>query len=253
MDQTKQEIRKCFNKGRKFYNKYNIVQQFSVTELINMLDRTLIKKPGFVLDLGCGNGAVLEEIKKAFSNNTYIGLDIADCSLDEIKSTIIKICADIEQLPIASNSIDVIFSNMSFQWLTDYNTSFNSIYRTLTKEGLLVFSMPIEGSFSKLKNVSSLCFNQFHSDVFIKSLLQNADFNIIKSEMKTYTIFFRDTIESLKSITKLGAGAILNENISKISLRQSIREIDRSFEGQTIPLDYKLLFIVAQKIKRDKC
>ncbi|MGH8732623.1 MAG: methyltransferase domain-containing protein, partial [Burkholderiales bacterium] len=50
------------------------------------------------------------------------------------------VCADLEKLPLADGSIDLVWSNMALHWLSDPLPAFREFARVLAPEGLLMFS-----------------------------------------------------------------------------------------------------------------
>lgn len=51
-----------------------------------------------------------------------------------------SVCADLERLPLADASVDLVWSNMALHWLSDPLPAFKEFRRVLTVNGLLMFS-----------------------------------------------------------------------------------------------------------------
>jgi malonyl-CoA O-methyltransferase len=51
-----------------------------------------------------------------------------------------QVCADVESLPLASNSVAMVWSNLALQWCNDLPATFVELHRVLEVEGLLMFS-----------------------------------------------------------------------------------------------------------------
>ena len=52
----------------------------------------------------------------------------------------LRLCADLEQLPLADASIDFVWCNMALHWLPDAQRAFAEFARVLSPDGLLMFS-----------------------------------------------------------------------------------------------------------------
>jgi malonyl-CoA O-methyltransferase len=52
----------------------------------------------------------------------------------------LRVCGDLERLPIADGSIDFAWCNMALHWMTDPQRAFGELARALAPEGLLMFS-----------------------------------------------------------------------------------------------------------------
>ena len=50
------------------------------------------------------------------------------------------LCADLEQLPLADDSVDLIYSNAAIQWSNDLDHTFEEFLRVLKPGGLLMFT-----------------------------------------------------------------------------------------------------------------
>ncbi|MBP9792309.1 MAG: methyltransferase domain-containing protein [Rickettsiales bacterium] len=247
MDTKKQNIRQSFNKGSAVYNQYNIVQQQAAEYLVSLSDINLLKFRDVLLDLGCGNGSISEKILSIYEPKNYIGIDIADQSLEQISGNIVKICADIDNLPIISGSSNIIFSNMALQWLNNYDKVLSDMYDLLGKDGVLIFSIPVDGSFYSINNIYAGLFNKLPDEDLIKYFLKEKNFNILKSETKIYTTQFNSCFDALQSIKSLGAGVNLRNNNGVVLSRRALRIVDEYFQGKKIPLDYKIFYVIAQK------
>ena len=51
-----------------------------------------------------------------------------------------QLCADVEALPLAASSVEMVWSNLAVQWCNDLPTAFAEMHRVLKTEGLLMFS-----------------------------------------------------------------------------------------------------------------
>lgn len=116
----------------KFYNSiYN-----NIANIINKLNINQINN----LDLGCGEGLhskyIQEQIKK---ENTILGLDYSkdaiNMATDYLKTGNIYFVADINNIPLSNNSIDIILD-----FLSPYNTL--EVNRVLKDNGYIIKIVP---------------------------------------------------------------------------------------------------------------
>ena len=249
MDDTKHKIRQAFNKASNCYNQYNAVQNKAAEHLRSIFEEYKLKNYNVVLDLGCGNGKALEIFLKDIRYDTCIGIDFAEKSLLQIQdNTTYPICADIEQIPIKSETVSMVFSNMSLQWLTNTDQFFAEMHRVLSCRGWGFFSIPIKGSFHIINEYCPGMFNQLFSKKTIKNILKEQGFHILKSEIKNYTLQFLDIIQALKSIRNIGAGVRV-DNTHTILTKKIVKNINRNFNNRCVPLNYKILFLIIIKGK----
>lgn len=94
-----------------------------------------------VLDVGCGTGSRLEEIKK-YGN--VIGIDISKEALGYAQSKVSQnlICGDAQLLPIKAESLDVILLLDVLEHLEHDDIAVKEAYRVLRQDGFLIVTVP---------------------------------------------------------------------------------------------------------------
>jgi malonyl-CoA O-methyltransferase len=110
--------------------------------------------PHRILDLGCGSAETREPLLGHYPRADWIGLDVSERMLRAAPSTRIhvranrwlrgaltqRVAGDAGQLPIADNSIDLVFSNLMLHWHPEPHAAFPEWKRVLKADGLLMFS-----------------------------------------------------------------------------------------------------------------
>ncbi len=100
-------------------------------------------EPQVIVDLGCGQGQGLSLLEKQFPQAQCVGIDVSQTMLSFAKkacSSTPYITADAMQLPLATQSVDILYSHLLLPWITDYSTFFAECYRVLRPQGLFLFS-----------------------------------------------------------------------------------------------------------------
>jgi len=114
-----------------------------------------------VLDVGCGNGAICNPIKKKENNVTCLELKgvaplTRNCGIDQI------IGGDAEEMAFPSKSFDLVLASEMVEHLWNPMKFFNEAYRILKTNGHLIISTP-EGKMG-------LCYDS-HRHYFTKKRL----------------------------------------------------------------------------------
>lgn len=102
------------------------------------LNRYLTGK--IVLDAGCGDGGIITEFKNLPAE--LIGVDTNKPLLDSNSTVTKKILANVEQIPLHDNSIDVIVSEFVFEHLESPEKVFKEFHRVMRSGAKVIFLTP---------------------------------------------------------------------------------------------------------------
>jgi len=99
-------------------------------------------EPARILDLGCGTGAAHPTLSERFPDALVFGVDQAErmLALASGKGRSV-VCGDALRLPIADNSVDLIFSNLALNWCEPAADAFREARRVLRSPGLFSFTV----------------------------------------------------------------------------------------------------------------
>ena len=141
----KRDIRQSFNQSAASYDAAAVLQQEIGQRLLSRLELMKIK-PKCILDLGAGTGTLTAELVRKYRRAHVLGLDLAESMLSIARDkkpwlgSAHFVCGDAECLPLASNSVDMIISNLTVQWCEDLDQVFTEFRRILRPGGVLLFS-----------------------------------------------------------------------------------------------------------------
>jgi len=108
-----------------------------------MLAFAIRKQPFRLLDVGCGNGALLKLLQGMTANVNYTGADISAGSLLQLKVQFPEaetICADMSRVEQIPGRYDVIVFNECLYY-TDYDAVIDHYRTKLEQDGLMIISM----------------------------------------------------------------------------------------------------------------
>lgn len=109
-----------------------------------ILDKTSIKFRGKVLDAGCGDGAMLLELKKINPGIEIYGTDISEKALRFAQEKGIKTkISDLNfQIPFDNNFFNFVIAHELIEHLVDPDNFLEECGRVLEKEGYLIITTP---------------------------------------------------------------------------------------------------------------
>lgn len=138
-------VRSAFNRAAKDYDEAAVLQKEICKRMIENLSLVRID-PKIILDAGTGTGEAIVPLQTLYASSRLVNFDISEQMLSQSRKKskwfrkTYQVCGNIEQLPLANNSIDLVFSNLTLQWCNDLPQTFKEIWRVLKPEGLFVFS-----------------------------------------------------------------------------------------------------------------
>lgn len=154
-----QRVRGAFSRHAKNYIKKANVQRRIEQALLERVLATGIQ-PQRILDLGCGPGFALKAMKKQWPKAQIIGIDLSADMLRQAKKQqrwgrgFDLIQANANALPLATHSIDLVFSSLCLQWLIPMNGALAEIRRVLTPNGAAHLAILGQGSLTKLQQAA---------------------------------------------------------------------------------------------------
>ena len=213
----KARVRAAFSRAANSYDAAAVLQKQVREEMLDRL--SLIKiKPQAILDAGCGTGAGSFALQKKFNHAQVISMDIALGMLKKTKTQrpfLNKLlnqqhllCADIESLPIANNSINLLWSNLALQWCNDLDAAFNEAARVLQPDGLLMFSTFGPDTLKELRaatqngNTHVSRFIDMHD---IGDALTRAGFSAPVLDVEHYTLTYDNVKSVMTDLKSIGA------------------------------------------------
>jgi malonyl-CoA O-methyltransferase len=138
-------LARAFDRASASYDTHARLQREVREELLSRLPFFKLT-PHRVVDLGCGTGEGAAALRRQFRRAETIAIDLAPGMLAQAGRRsrpwrrFARVCADAAALPLASGSVDLIFSSLMLQWCEQPQAAFAEISRVLRPDGLLLFS-----------------------------------------------------------------------------------------------------------------
>lgn len=112
---------------------------------IDLASRIAVDRPQRVVDLGCGPGNSTQVLRQRWPGATIVGVDSDPGMISAAR----RAHPDVswEQRDIAEWTADVpynvVYSNAALQWLSDHETLFPRLLKSVAKGGVLAVQMPV--------------------------------------------------------------------------------------------------------------
>ena len=233
------KIRRCFNRASPTYDQYSYPQQIIGSHLISSLSKYLSSIDS-VIDIGCGSGIITAQLAAMLKCENFYAVDISDELIAQAKKRLKPYCiqfinADFDSLVLNDGLFQLGFSNMALHWSGDFCNTLLLINRMIADNGILAFTIPMDGTFSELASK-----NNFFTFEDIKLSLINSGFELLEYFDESLTFGFDSWIKALKSIKATGANYVFNRNTKSLANNtHHFRELSS--------LTYKTGYFIARK------
>ncbi|MDD5058420.1 MAG: malonyl-ACP O-methyltransferase BioC [Sideroxydans sp.] len=217
----KRQVRRAFSRAAKDYDAAAVMQREVCTRMLEKLDCIKIQ-PDTLLDVGSGTGWGTRQLGERFPQAQITALDIAIGMLQHARGTASwwqklfagkkenYLCADVEALPLASNSVQMVWSNLALQWCNDLPATFVELQRVIEVDGLLMFSSfgvdtlrELSVAFHDVDGYSHT--NRFADMHDIGDMLVAAGFANPVMEMEKITLTYNDVRAVMQDLKSIGA------------------------------------------------
>lgn len=144
-----------FDQVAERYDQHAVLQREIGSRLVERLDFRR-QEPSVILDLGCATGDSCRTLAGQYPDTKILALDSSTAMLARLKpdetSGLTGLCADMHVLPLATHSVDMVFSNLAIAWGRDLQTIFTGLRRVMKPGAILVFTCFGPDTLSGLKS-----------------------------------------------------------------------------------------------------
>lgn len=270
---VKQAIRTSFERAAAQYDEAAFLQQEVARRLDDHLDGVKIE-PHRILDAGCGTGFGSGLLRARFPRADLIGLDLAQAMLqqallrqrggvwEKLRARLMPntpyfqaLCGDIEQLPLARASFDMIWSSLALQWvgggIAGLQASFKGMHRVLRPGGLLIFASFGPDTLLELRAASTGLDAHQHVNRFIDmhdigDALVHAGFGNPVMEMERITLTYADLAGLLRDLKQIGANTVLEGRRHGLMGKAAWRGLQQNYEAfrrdGRLPATYEIVY-----------
>lgn len=244
---------KCFSKAALQYQANARVQAQAAELLFLWMDA---ERKDFVLDLGCGPGQHFNTLR-LFAKQV-VQLDLSESMLTSNKSKAMKVCADMDSLPLQTHSIDLVFSNFAVQWSQNFSALLNQLYIVTKPSGSLYLSVVCDGSLAEINEAYHRTglesrVNTFIYPVELKNELNDSHFELSKLEFITLIDEFDTPKQAFSSIKAIGANHTTSNKAKNMGLmgRNRIMELFKHYplENGKAQVSYQVALIKLTKLE----
>jgi malonyl-CoA O-methyltransferase len=250
---SKARIRQSFERAATTYDSAAEIQRQICSQLAATLPANMAVSR--LLDAGCGTGFALNLLQTRWPNAHALAVDLAPAMLQRIATSCCRIAGDLEQLPLAGNSLDLYWSSLAMQWC-DLPQTLAEAHRVLAAQGQVAIATLGPQTFCELRHAFANIDDYrhtlgFHSAAEIGDLARQTGFvtvNVLNSPKITH---YPDVKTLLKAVKAIGANQLGAGRRTTLMSRSSFRQAEAAFEQLRVeaglPLTYDVITLNAKK------
>lgn len=253
-------MRQAFDKAAPFYEAAAVLQKEVAIRLVEKMD-VMTLKPSLILDAGSGTGYVSRLVAQRFPKARITALDISKNMLIEAKQQrslkqrwnkqFQYLNAEVENLPLADNSVELIISGLTLQWCQDLNKVFAEFRRVLAPGGLLLFSSFGPDSLKELRQSWAQVDELPHVNNFIDmhevgDAILKSGFSDPVMDMEILTVTYKDVKTVMRDLKQIGAHNVMLGRSHHITGKNKLQAMIQAYENfrvdDLIPVTHEIVY-----------
>lgn len=257
----RRRVRESFDRAAGRYDDVAVLQREVGNRIMERLD--IIKlAPETIVDVGAGTGVFTTALSHRYKRARVIAVDLAPQMLMAARrrrGLLDKgwfnrqsfVCGDAESLPIADNSADLLFSNLTIQWCADLDQTFSEFRRVLKPGGLLMFSTLGPDTLMELR----ASWRAVDDDVHVHEFLDMHDVGdaLLRAglldpvmDVERFTLTYPDAIQLMRELKILGAHNAAIERRHGLTGKDRFNKMAQAYERfrheGLLPASYEVVY-----------
>ncbi|MCU0766740.1 MAG: malonyl-ACP O-methyltransferase BioC [Gammaproteobacteria bacterium] len=252
----KEQARRAFERAATRYDEVAVLQREIGRRMLERLDYVRLA-PGTVLDAGCGTAVATAELAQRYPDADVVALDFAHGMLRHARGRggLARaphwVCGDIEALPLAGGSVDLVYSNAALQWSTDLAATFADLARVLRPGGLLMFSTFGPDTLAELRAAWAQVDGDSHVSGFpdmhdVGDLLVRARFADPVMDCERLTVTYATVDDLMRDLKLLGAHNVTARRARGLTGRGRLAAMRAAYErfrrDGRLPATYEVVY-----------
>jgi malonyl-CoA O-methyltransferase len=248
MPLDQRQIKAAFNKAAHSYDDFAHLQREIADSLLTRLS-WIPCAPDSIVDVGCGRGYASAKLRENFPAAQVIALDLAQNMLSQVANAV---CANAAALPLANQSVDIIFSNLMLQWCDDFQRVFIEFARVLKPDGILLFTTFGPDTLKELRaawDAADGCtahVNPFVDMHEIGDVLLGSGFVNPVMDVERLTRYYPDSMALMRELKAIGAHNVNQSRVHTLTGKQRMQRMQAAYEhyrhDKGLPASYEVVY-----------
>ncbi len=253
----KRRARRAFERAAHSYDAAAVLQHEVGRRMLERLDYVRLR-PRRILDIGCGTGVASAALLKRYPGAELLALDFALPMLARARrrGRWLRrprcICGDLDSLPLADASVDLVFSNAAIQWSADPAAALAEMHRVLRPGGLLMFSSFGPDTLHELRAAWAEVDGYTHVHRFVDmhdygDMLVGAGMADPVMDAERIRLTYTDVRALMRDLKAIGAGNAASDRPTGLTGRARLAALARAYERYRdadgrLPATYEVVY-----------
>lgn len=256
----KKLARLAFERAARTYDEAAVLQREVNHHLLERLDY-INYQPRMILDVGAGTGYATHSLQKLYPSANLLALDIAHPMLSVARSRarlwsrltkkIKFITAEAEKLPLANNSVDMVYSNLTVQWVNDLDVALSEFTRVLKPGGMLLFSTFGPDTLKELRNSWNAVDQYSHVNPFLDmhdvgDAMLRARLAEPVMDVENFTMTYKDVFAIMRDLKAIGAHNVTSARPKGLMGKSHFKVLEQQYEqyrqDSVLPVSYEVVY-----------
>lgn len=256
----RQAMRSAFEKAATSYDAVAVLQQEVADRLVERMD-LMSMNPVSILDAGSGTGFVSQLVAARYPKAKITALDLAFNMLKQAKEKrsykqrwnkqFRYVHAEVENLPFADASVELVISGLTLQWCQDLPKVFKEFKRVLAPGGLLMFSSFGPDTLKELRQSWAEVDELPHVNAFadmhdVGDALMQSGFADPVMDMEMLTVTYNDVKTVMCDLKKIGAHNVMQGRSHNITGKNKLQKMIQAYEqfrvDDLVPVSHEIVY-----------
>lgn len=256
----RQAMRAAFEKAAASYDAAAVLQKEVAHRLVERME-LMSMKPTSILDAGAGTGFISQLLSERYPKAKITALDLALNMLKQSRSKrtfkqrwnkqFHYVNAEVENLPFADASVELVISGLTFQWCQDLPKVFKEIRRVLAPGGLLLFSTFGPDTLKELRQSWASVDDMPHVNIFadmhnVGDALLQSGFADPVMDMEMLTVTYKDVKTVMQDLKQIGAHNVMHGRSQQITGKDKLKRMMQAYEEYRqdglLPVSHEIVY-----------
>ena len=213
---SKRDVRRSFDRAARYYEENARLQRAVANRLLAQFAAAaaarIKSKHPWILDAGAGSGFVATALNRVFPGARVTNLDLAREMLRIARRKARGsdfICGDVEALPFADSTFDLVCSSSVLQWSDSINAALRELQRVSKPDSTLLLSIYTAGTLRELRDSWAGVDGHAHTLEFVtpeqlRRAIETSGMTLAACRVQNETVIYSDVDALLKTLKCTG-------------------------------------------------